>query len=641
MKPRRMLLVALALAIAAVPAAADQGDVPALLTQTGRLFDAMDRPVDGDLTMAFVLYDVPEGGSALWTETHTVAFDDGYFVVALGRTTALPPFDGTPRYLGIRVADDAEMTPREELVSVPYALVAGDVIGDIHPASISIGGATVIDQDGRWVGDPTGLIGPMGPQGPQGDVGPAGPQGPQGDVGPTGSQGDVGPAGPQGLQGDIGPAGPQGAQGDVGPMGPMGPQGVQGLQGDTGPMGPQGLQGLQGDVGPMGPMGPQGVQGLQGDTGPMGPQGVQGLQGDTGPMGPQGLTGPQGDTGPMGPQGVQGLQGDTGPMGPQGPAGLQGDTGPMGPMGPQGVQGLQGDTGPMGPQGLQGDTGPMGPMGPQGLQGLQGDTGPMGPMGPQGLQGLQGDTGPMGPMGPQGDTGAIGPMGPQGPQGPAGEVDYTLTIQNGTAPQNASFNITGAGTMSDLIATSAVIDSLAVMESLAVYSASVTDLLDVAGLLTAVLVEANQLTVWNDAIIHGDLFVSGRTFGGDAVTGLLPAPTFQYGLGVGATWISLWSATVTLPRGSLLSLSINGAFRSVGSFCFVTALVDGTPVNPCAGGICPGAALDYNEQYQWEPLGWSGHAEASAGEHTLAVGVSGNGGCELRNLAISYQAIPR
>jgi len=58
-----------------------------------------------------------------------VALDDGYFVVALGSTTPLPLFDGATRYLGIKVADDPEMTPREELVSVPYALMAGDVIG--------------------------------------------------------------------------------------------------------------------------------------------------------------------------------------------------------------------------------------------------------------------------------------------------------------------------------------------------------------------------------------------------------------------------------------------------------------------------------------------------------------------------------
>ena len=38
---------------------------------------------------------------------------------------------------------------------------------DINPGSITIGGSTVIDASGKWVGDATGLIGPPGPTGPR------------------------------------------------------------------------------------------------------------------------------------------------------------------------------------------------------------------------------------------------------------------------------------------------------------------------------------------------------------------------------------------------------------------------------------------------------------------------------------------
>ena len=116
-------LAFLAMAIAAAPRAdAAPGDVPALWTQTGRLFDNAGAPVVGDIAMEFALYDLPSGGTALWTEAHTVTLDDGYFIVGLGGTVALPALDGTPRYLGIKVGADPEMTPREELVSVPYSL---------------------------------------------------------------------------------------------------------------------------------------------------------------------------------------------------------------------------------------------------------------------------------------------------------------------------------------------------------------------------------------------------------------------------------------------------------------------------------------------------------------------------------------
>ncbi|MBI4704237.1 MAG: collagen-like protein [Deltaproteobacteria bacterium] len=198
-------------------------------------------------------------------------------------------FDGSSRYLGITIANDAEMKPRALVGSVPYALVAYNATGDITPNSVSIPEhGTVIDNEGKWVGDPSGLVGPTGPQGPKGDPGATGPQGPKGD------KGDTGAAGVQGPKGDPGPTGPQGL---------TGPQGPQGL---TGPQGPQGMTGPQGPVGPKGDPGATGLQGPKGDQGAAGPQGQKGDPGATGATGPQG---PKGDTGATGPQGPQGPAG--------------------------------------------------------------------------------------------------------------------------------------------------------------------------------------------------------------------------------------------------------------------------------------------------------------------------------------------
>jgi hypothetical protein len=278
--------------IALVPAGAAQAAAPALLSEQGRLLDRNDRPVLGPLPMVFALYAEPTGGTALWTETHTVTLDDGYFAETLGATT---PIDvamfatGAPVYLGIKVGADSEMTPRQEIVSVPYALsaaVAGDVVGDIHPASVSIGDTLVIAEDGTWVGPSSGLVGPAGP------AGPAGAPGPQG---------------PAGARGEVGPAGARGADGAVGAIGPTGPAGLDGLPGRDGLDGPPGAEGPRGLPGLDGPPGFDGAPGLDGAMGPMGPPGLDGRDGaigPEGPQGPQGAAGPQGATGPQGPPGA-------------------------------------------------------------------------------------------------------------------------------------------------------------------------------------------------------------------------------------------------------------------------------------------------------------------------------------------------
>ena len=70
------------------------------------------------------------------------------------------------------VGDNDEMTPRVRAggaLKAQWAKVADharDVRGEnIHPATVSIGDTEVINSDGQWVGDPTGLVGPQGERG--------------------------------------------------------------------------------------------------------------------------------------------------------------------------------------------------------------------------------------------------------------------------------------------------------------------------------------------------------------------------------------------------------------------------------------------------------------------------------------------
>ena len=78
---------------------------------------------DGTYSLTFRLYDVTSGGTALWTETQiSVELTSGIYTATLGSVTALNiPFDKT-YYLGVTVGTGAEMSPRIQLTTAPYAL---------------------------------------------------------------------------------------------------------------------------------------------------------------------------------------------------------------------------------------------------------------------------------------------------------------------------------------------------------------------------------------------------------------------------------------------------------------------------------------------------------------------------------------
>jgi len=92
-------------------------------------------------------------------------------------------------------------------------------IGTTTPAAkldvngnVAVVGNVVIDANGNWVGNPTGLIGPTGPTGPAGTSGTSGTNGPTGPTGPQGVKGDTGATGPMGPTGLTGSPGTNGSQ---------------------------------------------------------------------------------------------------------------------------------------------------------------------------------------------------------------------------------------------------------------------------------------------------------------------------------------------------------------------------------------------------------------------------------------------
>ena len=124
------LLLALSLAAAGAT-------LPRKITFQGRLTDpATGNPRNGTFNMTFRIYDAATGGTALYTEgPRAVAVNNGVFSVQIGSTTALQPelFRSASAYLGITVAGDSEMVPRQQLTMSAYAFTASQLVrsGDV------------------------------------------------------------------------------------------------------------------------------------------------------------------------------------------------------------------------------------------------------------------------------------------------------------------------------------------------------------------------------------------------------------------------------------------------------------------------------------------------------------------------------
>lgn len=98
--------------------------VPQMINYQGKLTDPDGALITDTVSIVFTMYDDSSNGTALWTETQdSVIARNGVFSVLLGGVNPIPDtaFTGDVRYLGIKVGDDSEMTPRKAIVSVGYA----------------------------------------------------------------------------------------------------------------------------------------------------------------------------------------------------------------------------------------------------------------------------------------------------------------------------------------------------------------------------------------------------------------------------------------------------------------------------------------------------------------------------------------
>lgn len=127
----RALLVAFILVLSTVTVYAQTTTVPPLINYQGRLTDADGKGLNGTKKLEFNIYDAAIGGSLIWGpqifDNPRVPLLDGYFNVILGTTDStgrliLTAFASQDRYLGIKVDGDTEITPRQQILSSPYAV---------------------------------------------------------------------------------------------------------------------------------------------------------------------------------------------------------------------------------------------------------------------------------------------------------------------------------------------------------------------------------------------------------------------------------------------------------------------------------------------------------------------------------------
>lgn len=117
----------LSLGIVAVLSAFSLAEAPLSINYQGKLTNSSGEPTNVEVTVKFKFYNDPTLSGAdhlLWSPAPIkVTPVNGVFSVPIPVNATL--FSGTEVYLGVSVNEGAEMSPRQQLWAVPYALAVG------------------------------------------------------------------------------------------------------------------------------------------------------------------------------------------------------------------------------------------------------------------------------------------------------------------------------------------------------------------------------------------------------------------------------------------------------------------------------------------------------------------------------------
>src|SRR5271155_3675214 len=160
------LALVVSLAAQTASGSSTSSQVPPLIQLSNVASDEGGNSLSGVVSITFSLYAGQRGGQPLWIETqNNVQLDaTGHYSVQLGITkpNGVPTTlftTGEARWLGVRIAEQAEQ-PRVLLLSVPYALKAGDAatIGGLPPSAFVL----AAPPNGSYVADSTETASSLG-----------------------------------------------------------------------------------------------------------------------------------------------------------------------------------------------------------------------------------------------------------------------------------------------------------------------------------------------------------------------------------------------------------------------------------------------------------------------------------------------
>ncbi len=119
-------------------------EVPRLIRFQGKVTDIEGAPLNGSYNITFRVYDAESGGTLMWSETQSaIPVNSGIFTVLLGNVASLDLAFDIPYWLSMEVSDDGEMSPRQQITSVGYAIRA-EVADSISNVTLMPSGAIVL-----------------------------------------------------------------------------------------------------------------------------------------------------------------------------------------------------------------------------------------------------------------------------------------------------------------------------------------------------------------------------------------------------------------------------------------------------------------------------------------------------------------
>lgn len=135
-------------------ASVSDAEVPKLIRYQGQAVDSKGVPLEGPYALTFRLYDAETAGTVIWQETQPdVLMSGGNFSVLLGQVQGLQGVDWSrPLWLSVQVNQDAELSPRQRITSVPLAIRAERA----EQLTVPVTTSTITDDANRLM--PSGAI---------------------------------------------------------------------------------------------------------------------------------------------------------------------------------------------------------------------------------------------------------------------------------------------------------------------------------------------------------------------------------------------------------------------------------------------------------------------------------------------------